>query len=182
MIKKTLIAAVVLIVFLVGVVVVATFVAPTDFRVERDTTINKPRPEIYAYAKMLRNQNEWGPWFKKEPTMKQEFRGTDGEVGFISYWKGTSEEVGEGEQEIKRLVPDERIDTELRFKLPFESRADAYMVLEPVGTSQTKVRWGFTGSMPRPLNAMMLVVDMDKEVGKDFAEGLANLKTIMESK
>lgn len=182
MIKKILIAAVVLVVVLVGVVVGAAFMAPTDFRVERETTINKPHTEIYAYAKNLKNQNDWGPWHKKEPTMHQEFRGTDGEIGFVSYWKGTKDEVGEGEQEIKRLVEGKEINTELRFKQPFESRADAYLIMEPTGESQTKVKWGFTGSMPRPMNAMLLVMDMDKEVGKDFAEGLASLKSTMESK
>ena len=114
--------------------------------------------------------------------MHQEFRGTDGEVGFTVHWKGTNEEVGEGEQEIKRLVPDRQIDTQLRFKQPFESTADAYMILEPSGESQTNVKWGFTGSMPRPLNMVMLVMDMDAAVGKDFEEGLAGLKSIMEKR
>jgi hypothetical protein len=56
------------------------------------------------------------------------------------------------------------------------------MILEPTGENQTKVKWGFTGSMPRPMNMIMLVVDMDKEVGKDFDEGLANLKSIVEKR
>lgn len=182
MIKKIIIALALLVVVLIGVVLAAAFMSPTDFKVERETTINKPQAEIYNYARLLKNQNEWGPWFKKEPTMKQEFRGTDGEVGFVSSWKGTTEQVGEGEQEIKKLTPSSRIDTELRFKKPFESKADAYLTLEPVSENQTKVKWGFTGSMPRPLNLFMLVMDMDKEVGKDIGDGLASLKTIMESR
>ncbi|NOT49505.1 MAG: SRPBCC family protein [Acidobacteria bacterium] len=182
MIKKLLIAALAIIVLLVGVIVVTAFMLPTDFKVERETTINKPKADIYNYTKMLKNQNEWGPWFKKEPTMKQEFRGTDGEVGFVSYWNGTNKEVGEGEQEIKKLTPNERIDTELRFKRPFESKSDAYLTLESVSENQTKVKWGFTGSMPRPANLFMLVMDMDKEVGKDFGDGLNTLKQIMENK
>lgn len=182
MTKKILIALTVLIVLLIGAVLVAAFMAPTDFKVERETTINKPKAEIYNYAKLLKNQNDWGPWHKKEPTMKQEFHGTDGEVGFMVHWKGTTQEVGEGEQEIKKLTPDSRIDTELRFKQPFESRADAYLTLDSVSENQTKVKWGFTGSMPRPANLFMLVVDMDKEVGKDFGDGLASLKSIMEAK
>lgn len=180
MIKKILIALVALVVILIGVVAIASFATPTDFRVEREATINKPKSEVYNYIKFLKNQNEWGPWFKKEPTMKQEFRGTDGTVGFVSYWNGTNEQVGEGEQEIKRLVENERVDTELRFKRPFESKADAFMILESAGNDQTKAKWGFTGSMPRPFNVFMLVMDMDKEVGKDFGDGLANLKAIME--
>lgn len=180
--KKIIIAVGVLIVLGVIAIAAAAIFSPTEFKVEREITIDKPRSEIFAYAKMLRNQNEWGPWFKKEPTMRQEFRGTDGQAGFVSAWKGETQEVGEGEQEIKRIVEDERIETELRFKQPFESKADAYMTLEPIREDQTKVKWGFAGSMPRPLNLFMYLVDMDKEVGKDFQDGLTNLKTIMESR
>lgn len=182
MIKKIIIALALIIIVAIAAIAILAYIGPTDFRVERETTINKPRSEIYAYAKMLKNQNDWGPWHKKEPTMRQEFRGTDGTVGFTVYWNGTKEEVGEGEQEIKKLTENERIETELRFKRPFESKADAYLTLESASEAQTKVKWGFTGSMPRPMNVMLLVMDMDKEVGKDFGEGLASLKSIMEAK
>lgn len=180
MIKKLIAALVAIVILLVAAVVIASFVTPTDFRIERETTINKPKADVYSYVKMLKNQNEWGPWYKKEPTMKQEFRGTDGTVGFVSYWNGKDEQVGEGEQEIKKLVENERIETELRFKRPFESRADCFLTLESADETHTKVKWGFSSSMPRPMNVMLLVLDMDKEVGKDFADGLANLKAIME--
>ena len=180
MIKKIILALVALVVLLVAVVAIVSFVTPTDFRVERDVTINKPKAEVFTYIKALKNQNEWGPWAKKDPAMKQDFRGTDGTVGFVSSWSSTKDEVGEGEQEIKKIVDGERVETELRFKKPFESRADAYMITEAAGDNQTKMKWGFTGSMPRPLNLMLVVMDMDKEVGKDFGEGLASLKTILE--
>jgi uncharacterized protein YndB with AHSA1/START domain len=165
-----------------GIVAIAAAVmlTPTGFKVEREVTINKPKAEVFAYLKQIKNQSVWGPWHKKEPTMKQEFRGTDGEVGFVSYWKGETQDVGEGEQEIKGIVEGERIETELRFMKPFESKADAYLITEGVSDDQTKVKWGFTGDMPRPANLMLLLMDMDKEVGKDFAEGLSSLKTILE--
>ena len=180
MIKKIIIALVAIVALLVAVVAIASFATKTECVVEREVTINKPKADIYNYVKLLKNQNEWGPWYKKEPTMKQEFRGTDGTVGFVSYWNGTNEQVGEGEQEIKKLVENERVETELRFIRPFESKADAYLILTPVNENQTKAKWGFKTNMPRPFNLMQLVVDIDKEVGKDFAEGLSSLKTIME--
>lgn len=178
--KKILIAIVATVVLLIGAVAIASFVGPTDCKVEREITINKPKAHIYNYVKMLKNQNEWGPWYKKEPTMKQEFRGNDGTVGFVSHWVGQSDEVGEGEQEIKRLVENERMDTELRFIKPFESKADAFLILESVGESQTKVKWGFATTFPRPLNLMLLIFDMNELIGKDFAEGLSSLKEIIE--
>ena len=180
MIKKILIAFLVLIVLLVCALAILAFMAPTGYKVERSVTINKPKGEVFAYIKNLKNQADWGPWYKKDPSMKIVTSGTDGTPGFITSWNSTNKDVGEGEQEIKKVTEGERLDSELRFKRPFESRSDAYMTTESAGDNQTKVKWGFTGSMPRPMNIMLLMIDMDKEVGKDFDNGLSNLKTILE--
>jgi len=180
MLKKILIAVGLLIVLFIVGVVALTMLTPTDCKVERSAVINKPKSEVFAYAKMLKNQNNWGPWYKKDPAMKQEYTGTDGTAGFISKWDSANEEVGAGEQEIKKIVEGERIETELRFKRPFESKSDAYLTTEAAGENQTKVTWGFTASLPRPMNLMLVVVDMDKAIGKDFDEGLQSMKSILE--
>lgn len=180
MIKKLLIGIVVLVVVAVTALAIISLSTATDWKVSREVAIEKPRGEIFAYVKLLKNQNEWGPWFKREPTMKQEFRGTDGTVGFVSAWDGTKDDVGAGEQEIKALVENERIDTEVRFKRPFESKADSTLSLEPIGDAATKVKWTISASVPRPFNLFLLAVDIDKEMGKDIDDGLASLKSIME--
>ncbi len=164
------------------VVVVLVFAVSGDYQVEREITINKPKADVFSYAKMVKNQNEWGPWIKKDPAIKMSYKGNDGEVGFVSSWESEVPDVGVGEQEIKKLTEGSRIDTEIRFRKPFESKSDAYLILDETGPSQTRVRWGFSGSMPKPMNLLLLVMNMDKEVGKDFESGLASLKAILERK
>ena len=181
MIKKILLAIAALIVLLVAAVVILAFTVSGDYKVEREVTINRPNSDVFAYVKKLKNQRYWGTWFKKDPAMKQEFKGEDGYVGFVSAWKSENPEVGEGEQEIKKIIEGAQFDTELRFIRPFTSTNQALLTTEATGASSTKVRWVFTGSMPRPMNIMMLMMDMDKEVGKDFEEGLSNLKQILET-
>ncbi len=180
MLKKLIVGFGLLIILIVAALAVLVFTLPTEIKVEREVIVNKPKADVFNYAKMLRNQNEWGPWFKKEATMEQHFSGTDGEPGFLVHWKGKTEEVGEGEQEIKKVVEGERLETELRFKKPFESKADSYLTTEAVSETQTKVKWGFTGEMPRPMNLMLLVIDIDEAIGKDFQQGLDSLKAILE--
>jgi uncharacterized protein YndB with AHSA1/START domain len=182
MLKKILLGAGLLVAIVVVALVVAVMLVSPDFAVEREIVINKPRTQVFAYAKDLRNQNEWGPWFKRDPAMKQEFAGTDGTAGFTSKWESKNPEVGKGEQEIKRVVPNQRIDSELRFIEPFASTANVHMDFEDAGPDQTKVKWGFSGSMPRPMNLFLLLVDMDDAVGKDFQDGLSSLKSIVESR
>jgi hypothetical protein len=168
-----------LLLLVVIVLAVLVIITPSDFKVEREVTINKPKAEVFDYVRLLKNQNDWGPWVKKDPAIKQEYKGNDGEVGFVSSWDSKMEDVGAGEQEIKKIT-DSQIDSELRFKKPFESTAQAFMILEETSPTSTKVKWGFTGNMPKPMNLMLVFMNMDKEVGKDFDEGLKNLKTILE--
>ena len=112
--------------------------------------------------------------------MKKSFTGTDGEVGCISHWAG-NKDVGEGEQEITKIIDGERIEGELRFFKPWKSRSNCYLNVDDGTDGKTKVTWGFSGKNKFPMSIMMLFMSMDKMVGKDFEEGLANLKTQMEN-
>ena len=168
-----------IIIGLIAIVCILGLVAPNDFAVERKVVINKPKDQVFEFVKYLKNQDLYSSWARKDSAMKKEFRGTDGKVGAVSSWEG-NKEVGKGEQEIKQITPGERIDFELRFKKPFEATNKAYMITETAGANQTLVKWGFSGRMPFPMNAMMLFVNMDKQAGEDFEIGLANLKELME--
>jgi RimJ/RimL family protein N-acetyltransferase len=168
-----------IIIALIALVLVAAFIMPKDYAVKREIVINKPKAEVFEYLKMLKNQDEWSVWMAKDPNIKKDFTGTDGTVGYTSMWEG-NKDVGKGEQEIKNIVDGERIDTELRFIEPFESTNDAYMITESIGSSSTRVTWGFSGSMPIPMNVMLPFMGMEESVGKDFQDGLNNLKAILE--
>lgn len=165
---------------LVLVFVILIIIAPKGYHVHRSITINKPLPEVFEYLKYSKNQDHWSPWKKKDPDMKQNYSGTDGEVGFIAKWEGNNE-VGTGEQEIKNIVKNKSIETSLRFMKPFKSESDAYLNVEKIDKDTTKVIWGFSGKNKFPISILMLFMNMDKSVGKDFEEGLANLKKVLEN-
>ena len=168
--------------FLVAFVALALIVAlfvNGEYAVERQVTINKPKQEVFAYVKLLKNQNNYSKWASLDPQMKTSFNGTDGTVGFVSSWEG-NKDVGKGEQKIIKITEGERIDYELHFIEPIESTEQAYMITEAVNGNQTKVKWGFEGRMKYPMNLMCLFMDMDDMVGPDFEQGLSNLKALME--
>lgn len=166
---------------LVGIALVAGLVMTKDYAVEREITINQPKDSVFNYVKMMKNQDSFSVWNMKDPNSKRTFTGTDGEIGFIYSWNG-NDDVGEGEQEIKKIIPGERIDMELRFKRPMESTDYAYFVTEALSANQTKVKWGFNGKMPYPMNVIMLFMNMDEMLGKDLQAGLDNLKSNLEKK
>jgi len=170
----------IVIVIIIAIPLIAALFINGNYAVERQIVVNKPKQEVFNYIKNLKNQDNFSVWAKRDPAMKKDYKGTDGTVGFVSAWDSKNEHVGKGEQEIIKIDDGNRIDTKLRFKAPWEATDDAYMITEDAGTNQTKVKWGFTGKMPYPWNFMLVCMNMDKEVGKDFEQGLDNLKVILE--
>ena len=138
----------ILLYILVGLVVlilILAMVAPKTYNVFRTVEISKPKVEVFEYLKSLKKMDEWSPWAQKDPHMEKKFTGTDGEVGALSYWNG-NKDVGEGEQEILRIVDGERIESELRFLKPWKSTSDCYTQVDDTGSGNTKVTWGFSGN------------------------------------
>ena len=164
---------------LVLLILILAIIAPKTYDVSRNIAISRPISEVFDYVRSLKKQDEWGPWAKKDPNMTKEFKGTDGEVGAISSWKG-NKEVGEGEQEITGIKENEIVETQLRFFKPWKSESNAYIRVNDEGNGSTRVTWGFSGKNKFPMSIMMLFMSMDKMIGKDFEQGLSDLKSILE--
>lgn len=169
-----------IIISFVLIFVLLVLIAPKKYQVYRSIEINKPLPEVFQYLKHIKNQDYWSPWKKRDPNMKQEYIGNDGEVGFVAKWNG-NKEVGLGEQEIMNIVENDRVEARLRFFKPWKSESDAVTSVEKITDKITKVTWGFSGKNKVPANIFMLLYNVDKHVGKDFEEGLTSLKEILES-
>jgi len=165
---------------LIGLPLIIALFLPKDYAVQREVTINQDKNKVFEYIKFLKNQEQYSHWASLDPNMKKEFRGTDATVGFVSAWESQIEDVGKGEQEIKKITEGSRVDYELRFIEPFEATEQAYMTTESVGSGQTKVVWGFNGHISYPMNIMMLAYDFEQLIGKDLETGLKNLKKKME--
>ena len=164
---------------LIGLIIILAIIAPKNYNLQRSIVVNRSLQDTFYYLKYIKNQDDWSPWNKKDPDMKQSQTGTDGSIGFVNRWEG-NKDVGVGEQEIVNIIENQRIDSQLRFFKPWKSESDAYLITKEVDASKTEVTWGFSGVNKVPLNIMMLFFSMDKTVGKDFEEGLASLKDNLE--
>lgn len=165
---------------LIALLLIIPLFLKKDYAVEKEITINCSTEVVFDYIKLLKNQDNYSVWATMDPDMKKTYKGTDGTVGFVSAWESKDDNVGTGEQEIKKIEEGKRIDFELRFKKPFEATDAAYMITESLAENQTKVKWGFKGRMNYPMNIMMLFMDMEEMLGKDLETGLKNLKTEVE--
>ncbi|MBV9988674.1 MAG: SRPBCC family protein [Chitinophagaceae bacterium] len=153
-----------------------------SFTIERQATINRPVEPVFDYLKYIRNQDDFNPWSQMDPNMQKTYSGTDGTVGFVSAWESNMKRgPGKGEQEIKTIEPNKRLDVELRFLKPFRSVSPAWFVTDPVSADKTKVSWGMYCKFNYPMNLMGVFMNFDKQMGKELDRGLGMLKNNLET-
>ncbi len=175
MLKKILIGlAVLLVVFLV---VVAT--RPSEFRVQRSATMNASAPTVFAQVNELKKWEAWSPWAKMDPSMKQSYEGPAAGNGAVYKWDGNNQ-VGAGKITISESQPSEMVRFKLDFLRPFESTCTTIFTFKPEG-NQTAVTWTMEGKNNFIGKAMSLFMDCDKMVGGQFEQGLAQMKSIVET-
>lgn len=169
----------IIIAVLVVVVVVLGLIAPKDYTVKRSIIINAPQNVVYDNIRLFENFNKWEPWSKyDEGKTEIKLEGTDGAVGTKRSWKGPK--TGSGSMTIAKLEENKSVTWDLAFMEPFESHSEVEVTVTP-GEGGQQVDWNMKGKMPFPFNAMGLFMNMDKTMGKDFEDGLKNLKTLSEA-
>lgn len=151
---------------------------PDTFRVQRSVSIKAPPEKVFALINDFKQWPAWSPWEKMDPAMKKMHNGAATGQGAIYEWEGNNK-VGKGRMEIMESTPHSRIVIKLDFLSPFEAHNTAEFTLQPQGNS-TDLTWAMYGPAPFMTKLMQVFASMDSMVGKDFEEGLANLKVIAE--
>lgn len=151
------------------------------FAISRDITINKPVEEVFEYVRHIRNMEHYNKWVMTDPNQKTTFRGTDGQAGFVYAWDSENKNAGKGEQEIKQIVTNQKIQLEIRFEKPFKGVSEAIMATEPVATGQTKVTYTFQGAKNFGMKIAHMLFGLEKVLGKDLDTTMKNLKSQLEN-
>lgn len=171
---------------IIGIIVVVLIVAllvfaatkPDMFHVQRAASIKAPREKIFALINDFRRWGSWSPYEKLDPTMKRTFSGPASGKGAVYEWDG-NRHVGKGRVEITDTSPPSKVRITLDMVKPFEAHNLVEFTLEAKGHS-TNVTWAMDGRTAYIGKVMHIFFSMDSMVGKQFEEGLANLKTIAE--
>ncbi len=155
----------------------AAFFARHDYHIERSIEIEAPREIVYNQVRFFKNAPNWSPWLYLDPEVKTSIEGPDGEAGTVYKWSG-NKAIGTGTQTIKSVTAD-RID--LNIALNTFSTSPTYFAFSEKN-ELVKVIWSMDMHVPFPWNAFSMLTDMDNSfVGKDFENGLANLKKYCEA-
>ena len=178
---------------------------PDSFRIERSTRIQAQPDKVFALVNDMHSFNTWNPFEKKDPALKGSYSGAASGKGAAYAW--VSDKIGTGSMEIiDTAAPSQgdvalplsgipsgggrgissawgpsKVTMKLDFVKPFEAHNVAEFTLVPAGDA-TEVTWAMHGPSPYLAKLMQVFFSMDKMVGKDFEDGLANLKTLAESR
>lgn len=174
-----LLYALIAFIVLVGLFLIAASMQPTDFSYARSTKIGATPEAVFPHVNELKKWDAWSPWAKLDPKMKEEYAGPASGTGASHSWSGDAN-VGEGKMTIVESKPNEQIDIKLEFERPMKCANDVRFAFKPEG-DQTLVTWTMTGKNTFMGKCMGLLMNMEKMIGAQFDQGLASMKSVVES-
>lgn len=152
------------------------------FHIERSTMIAAPAQAIFPHINDFHAWEAWSPYEKMDAELGKTYSGPASGAGAAYAWVGRK--AGSGRMEITRSETPSKIVIQLDFSKPMTAHNTAEFTLEPAGgagSDGTKVTWAMHGPNTLMSKVMGLFFSMDKLVGPQFAEGLANLKRVVET-
>jgi len=166
--------------FLFIAIIILGVYLKNDYQIVREINISEAKPEVFSYIKLLKNQNEYSYYNRKDPNTKKSYAGTDGEVGFAYSWSSEISSIGTGTQTISKIVEGEEIWCDIQFTKPLPLKSIAIIALTEINENETKVTWTFNSIYKFPLNILIYFVNLEKLIGKDIASSLVTLKENLE--
>jgi hypothetical protein len=141
--RKLLTGIVVLAVSVLVVFLLAGFLGPQGFKMERSAEINAPRAMIYKNISDYNNWQKWSPWAGIDSDCKYEYYGTQGQVGAGYRWKG-NKKAGQGDMHTTDMTENSSLVYQLTIINPWSMVASSAFKLEDGANGITKVTWTFS--------------------------------------
>lgn len=162
------------------ILLITASVLPSTYRVERSIVIDKPSHEIYPYVAGMGHWPEWSPWHKDDTSSTSTYNHNDiaGMGGHLDW----TNDFGKGFMTIEHTKQHKFIQSRLRFEHPFEIEGEHFWHFEDHNTEQDKtlVIWKSEGRLGYPLGRFYGYF-INEEMGRNFEQGLDNLKLFTET-
>lgn len=163
----------------IGVLILALAVVglllPSRLHVERYVTIEASRATVFALLNDFHQVNKWSSWIEDDPNARIEILGPRRGAGATLVWDGSI--AGRGSLRITESVPYERVATAV--DLGDEGSADAVFTLGDTDEG-TAVSWSFDMVFGFNLVARYIGMIVKGNIGEDYEQSLAGLKSMAE--
>jgi hypothetical protein len=173
--KRVLIVLVAVIGVLAGIVALQ----PDEMHIVRSATFAAPADKVFVQVDNYHNWEGWSPWAKLDPNARNTFEGPAAGKGAVFSWDG-NDKIGAGRMTTLESRPGELIKIKLEFTRPMEDTSITEFTFKPDG-DKTLVTWSMSGRHTFISKGVCLFMNMDKIVGGQFEEGLANLRKVVET-
>jgi hypothetical protein len=160
-----------------GAVLAVAARRPDTFEIARTARIAASPERLFPLIDDLRRMNTWNPYALRETGGTGSYQGPASGKGAAFAFAGPKS--GSGRIEIVETTFPSEVVLRLSMVKPFKADNTVRFTLEPKGPA-TDVTWAMTGRQPLLGKVMTLFIDCDRMMGRDFEEGLGNLKAIAE--
>lgn len=144
--------------------------------VQRSIEIKRPINQVFMNVANVTNWQKWDPWCTSDSTVINSFPGSVYGVNAQRIW--TSDDSGNGAMSITAMELNKKIEFDLQFTEPFESKAKVSFTFEQIKGS-TNITWTINQEFSFFFRVFGLL--SDKMIGQGFELGLRNLKTLCET-
>ncbi len=168
------------IIIVIGIIILLAYAerSPSDFHVERSVIVLGLPEQIFPLINDFHRWKEWSPHLKYDPNMVVTFTGTEYGAGAVYEWSGKGK-AGAGRMEIVKVSEPMRVSMTLDISKPVKGHNKVIFSIDPTDDG-TLVTWAMDGKNSFIVKLVGQFIDMDKMIGKDFEEGLLNIKTLVE--
>jgi hypothetical protein len=149
---------------------------PSTFSISRSASIEAPPSRIFPFVNDLADHAKWSP-FARDPKVNNKVSNPSSGTGARVDFDGSCA----GALSITESKPSSKVTMRLQMTKPMKCDNRVEFSFVPQDGS-TNVTWAMSGPQPYLGKLMSVFVNCDKMVGKQFEQGLADLKKLSEQK
>lgn len=159
---------------IIAAILVYAATKPGSFSISRSANIQAPPNGIFPFVNNLADHEKWSP-FARDPKVKNTVGNPSAGTGAYVDFVGSCA----GKLSITDSRPSSKIAMRLQMTKPMKADNRIEFSFVPQGNS-TNVTWAMNGAQPYLGKLMSVFINCDKMVGKQFEQGLADLKALAE--
>jgi hypothetical protein len=160
---------------LVGIALV--LFAPRQITIVSTARVKAPQNLVRDNIRFFNRYAAWSPFVETDPQQKHRVEGTDGEVGVKYHWESVAEK-GLGSQTLKAISND-KLAIQCDIQEPFQASTQFSYGFQEQGR-ETMITQTFVAPMPPPMNAIGVIIGLEKKMRATNERGLERLKNYTE--
>jgi uncharacterized protein YndB with AHSA1/START domain len=155
------------------VLILVSFLLPTQLKVSRSITVHAPTDRVFHQVNDLRNWENWLPWKRMDPTMVMTYSNPPAGQGAFFKWSSDNKRMGDGTITLVRVVNNE----EIVMSLEAGKRGKAFSTFTFANKgSGVEVNWSMEDKLGWWPWSRYFGLIIRSAMKKQFDQGLADLK------